>query len=148
MPLLRIAIRISPTIVILCLTIIVAFSAAVDHGRGFDVIGFFINEEPEFSLAVIIAFIENVGILVAAYLGSKPNVGGIWNVLVTPTNWRGQTNLGIRGKGSMYVARSKYSENNYADILHLRYNDHANNSLLEATYEIRLTMKRNKATGK
>lgn len=137
-----------PIIAIILLVISVAFSAAIQQGKGFNVGSFFLNEKPEFSLAFCIALIEYIGIVIANYLENRPTIAGVWNVLVSPNNWRGETNPGVRGKGTMYVAKSMHGENEYNGLIHLKYNDHANNPLLEGTYEIHLTAKGNKVTGK
>ncbi len=137
----------SPIIAMIILVIVVAFSAAMKEGESFNAESFFLSEKPEFSLAVCIAFVEYVVVVIRGYLENRPTIAGAWNVLVSPSNWRGQTDPGVRGKGAMYVAKSIHGENEYGGLIHLKYNDYANNPLLEGTYEIHLSAKGNKVTG-
>jgi len=137
-----------PAVVVLVFIVAVALNASLEAGPALNLWNLYFVQKLDFTATAALTIVGCFVAVLVDYSERRPGIAGAWNVLFTPTNWRGRTDAGVLGKGTMHLARSVYSEGEFAGYLYVLYRDQANRNLLTGTCEIFLTVKGKKIAGK
>lgn len=138
---------ISPLFLAMILLFVKTTVGILNQGKNFNILQFYFADNLEFSMAIGLILIEFVIALITFNSETQQKLSGKWEVRFVPVNWKGQTDPRVIGKGSMYLAKSPYSPANFVGYLHVTYFNESNAPIMKGIYEIRISLRRNKATG-
>lgn len=120
----------------------------VGAGTRFDAYHFFVVENLEFSITVVIVVIESLVAFVLLMLEAQRKLAGRWEVQFVPCNWKGKRDaVPLRGEGRMYLARSHYSESDFVGYMHVRYWGPQRRVVHRGIYQMHLDLHRKRAQG-
>lgn len=119
----------------------------LNQGKSFDVLRFYFADNLEFSMAIGLILTEFAIALIIFSSETQQKLSGKWEVRFVPANWKGQTDPRVMGRGNMYLAKSPYSHTNFVGYMHVTYWDGTNTLLSKGFYEVRIGLRRKKATG-